>query len=74
MVKLNKVIHFWKFKVDDVDDDDLRVIQIKESKGECAFEGKATDIVVSNYGHPIEIKKHNINTDEVPKMDIIADY
>jgi hypothetical protein len=31
-------------------------------------------VVASNYGCQINTKKHNINTEDVPKMDIIGDY
>jgi hypothetical protein len=41
--KLKEVVHCWKVEVDDIDDDDPRGIQIKESEGECTVGGKRRD-------------------------------
>jgi hypothetical protein len=37
-------------------------------------EGKKVGMVALEYGHPIKTKKHNIDTEEAPKMVIIVDY
>jgi hypothetical protein len=34
MEKLKEVVHCWKIESDDIDEDDLRGIQIKETEGE----------------------------------------
>ena len=72
--KLKEVVHYWKFEVDDIDDDESQGIQLKEFEGECTLEGKATEIVALDYGCMIKTKKHNISTEEAPKMAIIGDY
>jgi hypothetical protein len=74
MEKLKEAVHCWKIESDDVDEDDPRGIQIKETKGEHVVEGKASDMVATDYGHLIKTKKHNIGTEEAPKMAIIEDY
>jgi hypothetical protein len=74
VAKLKEVVHCWKIDVDNVDDDDPRGIQIKESEGEHTLKGKATDMAAPNYNSSIKTKKHNIGTEEAPKMAIIGDY
>jgi hypothetical protein len=59
---------------DNIDDDDLHDIHIKESEGECALKGNAVDMATPDCNCPIKTKKHNIDTKEAPKMDIIGDY
>jgi hypothetical protein len=72
--ELKEVVHCWKIDVDNIDDDDLHDIHIKESEGECARKGKAIEMATPDYNGPIKTKKCNIDTKEAPKMDIIGDY
>jgi hypothetical protein len=46
----------------------------KNLKGEHALKGKVWRWLCTDYGHPIKTKKHNIGTEEAPKMAIIGDY
>jgi hypothetical protein len=49
-------------------------IQIIESEGEHTLKGKVTETTTPDYNGPIKTKKHNIGTEEAPKMAIIGDY
>jgi hypothetical protein len=46
MEKLKEVVHCWKIESDDIDEDDPRGIQIKETEGEHVVEGKVEEMVV----------------------------
>jgi len=74
MEKLKEAVHYWKIESGDVDKDDSRGIQIKETKGECAVEGKASEMIASDYGRSIKTKKHSIGIEEAPKMVVIGNY
>jgi hypothetical protein len=74
VAKLKEVVHCWKIEVDDVDDNDPRGIQIKESKGQCVVKGKVKFMIVLDYGCLIKTKKHNIVIEGAPKMAIIGGY
>jgi hypothetical protein len=47
---------------------------VKESEGERGLNGKTVEMVALDYNGPIKTKKHNIGTEEAPKMAIIEDY
>jgi hypothetical protein len=72
--ELKEAVHCWKIDVDNIDDDDLHDIHIKESEGECALKGKAVEMVAPYYNGLKKTKKHIIDTKEAPKMAIIGDY
>jgi hypothetical protein len=74
MENLKEVVHCWKIESNDIDEDDLGGIQIKEIEGECEFEGNPSDSTMLYYVHSIKTKKHNIGTKEAPNMVIIKDY
>jgi hypothetical protein len=65
---MKEVVHCWKVDVDNIDDDDPQGIQIKESEGEHVLKGKVLEMVALDYNGPIKTKKHNIDTEEVPKI------
>jgi hypothetical protein len=72
--KLKEAVRCCKIDMDNIDDEDPREIHIKESKGEHTIEGKMSDMNLLDYNGPIKTKKHNINSEEAPKMAIIGDY
>jgi hypothetical protein len=74
MKKLKEVVHCLKVESDDIDEDDPRCIQIKETKADRVVDGKVEEMVASDYGRVIKTKKHNIGTKEAPKIHIIGDY
>jgi hypothetical protein len=67
------VVYYWKVESDDAPEEDPRSLQINETKGGCTVQGKASSSTAPNYTHPLRIKKHNIGTEEMPKMTIIGD-
>jgi hypothetical protein len=71
--ELKEAVHCWKIDVDNIDDDDLHDIHIKESEGECALKGKPVEMVAPYYNGMKKTKKHIIDTKEAPKMAIIGD-
>jgi len=54
---MKEVVHCWKVDVNNIDDDDPQVIEIKESEGEHALKGKAVEMVAPDYDHSIKTKK-----------------
>jgi hypothetical protein len=74
MEKMKEATHCWKTNVENIDGDDHRDIQIKESKGEHALKGNVTKTVTLEYNGLIKTKKHNISIEEDPNMSIIGYY
>ena len=54
------------------DEDDMRAVNIPESKGSCDIE--ALDMPCNDFKQPLKIKKDNIGTIEDPKFASIGDY
>ena len=74
VAKLKEAVHCWNIDVENIDDEDPHDIQIIKSEGEHALKGKVVKTTTPDYNDPIKNKKHNIGTEEAPKMAIIGDY
>jgi hypothetical protein len=71
-VKVHQILECYNFSKEDQDEEDLRNIEIPETKGERVVEGP--DIGSIAYSQPLRMHKVNIGTKENPKFAHIGDY
>jgi len=74
MANLNQSVYYQKIGTNDVQEENPQKLQINETKGERAIQGKVSNGFAPDYTQPLKMKKQNIGIEEAPKMAIIGNY